>query len=369
MRLNVQFLSIGNIVFSLLFIVILLFIGILIILVLNSSGKPKPFLDHNGKIIPNSISEKNYIEVNGGNIGFFIKGINKNNPILLYLHGGMPDYFLTEKYPTGLDQVFTVVWLEQRGAGLSYKARVLNKSSVVEDLISDTIEVTNYLRQRFSQNKIYLMAHSGGSFIGIKVIEKHPELYEAYIGVSQIVYQKLSEKKAYEYITMQYSKDVKKRKIYKTLLDNPVELAQPLPAYYNKMRDYTMHDLGIGTMRKMKSVITGIFIPSLLFDEYNLTDKINLWKGKLSSGISIIWNDISSHDLSKESKTFQIPVYFLHGIYDYTCSYELAKQYYEVINAPKKGFYSLQESAHSPIFEEPKECIRIIKENVLNATF
>ncbi len=53
-------------------------------------------------------------------LGFFIKGQNKSNPVLLYLHGGMPDYFLPEQYPTGLDEIFTVVWLEQRGAGLSY---------------------------------------------------------------------------------------------------------------------------------------------------------------------------------------------------------------------------------------------------------
>jgi pimeloyl-ACP methyl ester carboxylesterase len=212
------------------------------------------------------------------------------------------------------------------------------------------------------------MAHSGGTFLGIKVIERYPELYEAYIGVSQIVYQKLSEMKAYEYIVMRYGQDAKKRNICQNLLAHPVALTGPLPAYYTRIRDYAMHDLGVGTMRKMKNVITGLFIPSLLFGEYSLTDKLNLWRGKWRSGISVIWNDISSHDLSTESTSFQLPVHFLHGIYDYTCSYELAKQYHEVITAPHKGFYSLHESAHSPIFEEPEECVRIIKQNVLNVT-
>lgn len=340
--------------------------GLFIILLINSPGKPKPFVDSNGTIIPDSISEKNYVTINGVKLGFFIKGINKRNPVLLFLHGGMPDYFLTEKYPTGLDNLFTVVWLDQRGAGLSYNSN--KKDNIrIDDLISDTVEVTQYLRQRFSQDKIYLMAHSGGTYLGVKVIEKYPELYKAYIGVSQIVYQKLSEKKAHEYIIDRYSKDPKKRKIYNALLNNPIDLAQPLPAYYIKVRDYAMHDLGVGTMRQMKNVITGIFIPSLLFTEYSLADKLNLWKGKANSGISIIWNDISNHDLTKESVTFKIPVYFMHGVYDYTCSYGLAKQYYESIDAPKKGFYSFYKSAHSPIFEEPDKFVEILKKYVVLA--
>ncbi len=51
----------------------------------------------------------------------FIKGKNTRNPVLLYLHGGIPDYFLTQRYPKGLDEHFTVVWWEQRGSGLSYR--------------------------------------------------------------------------------------------------------------------------------------------------------------------------------------------------------------------------------------------------------
>jgi hypothetical protein len=54
----------------------------------------------------------------------FIKGKDSSNPVLLYLHGGMPDYFLTQDYPTGLDEYFTVVWWEQRGSGLSYSSDI-----------------------------------------------------------------------------------------------------------------------------------------------------------------------------------------------------------------------------------------------------
>jgi len=365
MNSHTIFMTMGKIViYSLLFVLTIL-AGTYIFIATNSPGQPIAYKDSSGKLLVDSISEKGTINLAGIKLGFFIKGENKNKPILLYLHGGMPDYFLTGKYPTGLDKIFTVVWLDQRGAGLSFDASSDKRNINLELMVNDIRLLTNYLREQFAQDKIFLMAHSGGTYLGVKVIEKYPELYKAYIGVAQISYQKLSEKMAYEYIMEQYKNNPKKAKIYNELLINPVELSKPIPETYIKYRDYAMHDLGVGTMKNMKDVITGIFIPSLLFKEYSFSDKINLWRGKANSGISVIWNELINNDLSEESTTFDIPVYFFHGIHDYTCSYELAKNYYEKINAPDKKFFTFMNSAHSPIFEEPLECLNIIESEIL----
>ncbi len=50
-----------------------------------------------------------FADINGVKQGMFIKSKNDKNPGLLYLHGGMLDYFLSEQYPTGLEDYFTVV--------------------------------------------------------------------------------------------------------------------------------------------------------------------------------------------------------------------------------------------------------------------
>jgi len=154
-------------------------------------GKPKPFVDQNGRPLPGSISEKIYVNINGVEQGMFIKSKDTRNPVLLYLHGGMPDYFLTEKYPTGLEDYFTVIWWEQRGSGTSYHVGI--PPLTIEQLISDTLAVTNYARNRFGKDKIYLMGHSGGTFVGIQAAARAPELYEAYIGVAQMSNQLKSE--------------------------------------------------------------------------------------------------------------------------------------------------------------------------------
>jgi pimeloyl-ACP methyl ester carboxylesterase len=99
-----------------------------------------------------------------------------------------------------------------------------------------------------------------------------------------------------------------------------------------------------------------------------LGEKIDLWRGKASSGVASLWDDMISTDLSQELPELHLPVYFFHGIYDYTCSYPLAKEYFQKLQAPVKGFYTFEQSAHSPIFEEPQKVQKIIVEDILTGT-
>ena len=330
-------------------------------------GKPKPFVDENGRPLPGSISEKVFVNINGVEQGMFIKGKSHKNPVLLILHGGMPEYFLTEHYPTGLEDYFTVVWWEQRGSGISYSADMPPETKTLEQMISDTLEVTNYLRHRFGKDKIYLMAHCGGTFIGIQAAARAPGLYYTYIGVAQMSNQLKSEKLAYDYMLQRFEADGNTDMVRK-LKAAPITLTGDIPYAYLTLRDPAMHSLGIGTMHNMNSVVTGIFLPSLQNRDYTLMEKVNTWRAKAASGVAMLWDDMITTDLSKEVTKLDIPIYFFSGIYDYTANYTLAKDYFEKINAPVKGFYTFEQSAHSPIFEEPEKVQKILREDVLAGT-
>jgi pimeloyl-ACP methyl ester carboxylesterase len=348
------------VILSLLIVCILILSGAFLV---SSPGKPKPILDERGKPIAGSISEKVFVNINGVRQGMFIKSKNADNPVLLYLHGGMPDYFLTEKYPTGLENYFIMVWWEQRGSGLSYSKDIPPETLTPDQMISDTKEVTNYLRKRFGKEKIYLMGHSGGTYVGIQTAALYPELFIAYLGVAQISNQLRSEKLAYDFMLEQFRKKGA-FKMVKKLEASPVTLANGTPPTYNAIRDISMHSLGIGTTHEMKSVISGIFFPSLKCREYTLSEKVNMWIGKSHAGISIVWTNIMATDLSEKVSELKIPVYFFEGVYDYTCSYTEAKSYFEKLKAPIKGFYTFGKSAHSPIFEEPLKVREIILHDV-----
>jgi pimeloyl-ACP methyl ester carboxylesterase len=351
-----------------LFSSLLAFIFVLAVLLLAiSPGKMEPILDDNGSTLTGSIAEKVFVDINGVQQGMFIQGRDTNNPVLLYLHGGMPDYFLKQKYPTGLKNLFTVVWWEQRGTGISFNDTISKESITQEQLLADTLAVTNYLRERFHQDKIYLMGHSGGTFFGIQAAAGHPELYHAYIGVAQISNTLKSEVLAYDYMLKEFRANGNTQMV-KKLEAVPVTMEGGVPLEYHMVRDVAMHSLGIGTTHDMDSIVTGILLPSFAVREYTFMEKINLWRAKARNGISVMWDTAIQTDLSQQVTEFDIPVYFFEGIYDYTCNYSVAREYFEKINAPVKGFYTFENSAHSPVFEEPERSLKILREDVLAGT-
>ena len=345
-----------------------LFIALIALLVV-SPGKPTPFLDPSGQLLEGSISEKTRVNINGVEQGMFIRGRDKTKPVLLFLHGGpgMPEYAISQGYPAVLDDVFVVAWWEQRGSGLSYSSDIPRESLTVEQLISDTLAVTNYLRERFAQRKIYLLGHSGGSFLGIQAAARAPELYNAYIGIAQMSRQLDSEKLAYRFMLDQCTA-TGNEKMVAALEKIPLADMDAMPPAYRSVRDQAMHSLGIGTTRAMRSVVSGIFLPVMLSRDYTLVEKINVWRGKWSEYSTEMWNQMLASDLAAEVRTLKIPVYFFHGVHDYTVSYTLAKDYFETIEAPGKGFYTFEQSAHSPLFEEPERTRRILLEDVLAGT-
>ncbi len=345
----------------------LLIFGLFFTLIIISPGNPKTFLDENKNKLKNSISEKIFLDINGYKQGMFIKGKNLDNPIILFLHGGMPVYFLTEKYPTHLEDDFTVVWWERRNCGISYNPKSIQNITTLDTLVDDTIVLTKYLLERFKKQKIYLMGHSGGSFLGVYVVDKAPELYSAYIGMAQMSNQSLSEKIAYEFMLKRYE-EMKDQKMVDYFQSINFDNQNIIPEKYIKIRDAAMHELGIGTMRNMRSIVTDLFLPSLNFSEYTLSEKFYFWYGKSKSGVSQNWEEMIRTNLMDTKVDFKIPVYFFHGVHDYTCSYELAKEYFVKINAPIKGFYTFNESAHSPLFEEPEKTKKILINDIKNLT-
>ncbi len=349
---------------SILLASMLLLVAVLLAL---SPGRPEQFVDEDGRPLPRSLSEKVFVNINGARQGMIIRSRDTSQPVLLFLHGGMPEYFLSERYPTGLDDIFTVVWWEQRGAGLSFNPDISPETLTVEQMVSDTLALTDYLRVRFHQDKIYLMAHSGGSFIGIQAVARAPEKYHAYIGVAQMANQLRSEKLAYDYMLEQLRQNGN-TDMLKKLEAAPVTMEGGTPRAYLDLRDPAMHPLGIGTMHAMNSHITGVFLRSFATRGYTLAEKVNLWRAKARSGVSPFWVTMTSTDLSETLPEVMVPVYLIEGIYDYTCSYNVAREYFDVLKAPLKGFYTFEHSAHSPMFEEPEKLQQIMRKDVLKGT-
>jgi len=319
----------------------------------------------------NSIAEKTFVEINGVRQGMFLRGTDKNRPVLLFVHGGpcFSEYFLVDRIETGLEDLFTVCYWEQRGGGLSYTKGMDPESVTMQQLKADTIAVSEYLKERFGKDKIYLMAHSGGSFFAIQAAAERPDLYEAYIGIAQIANQAESERLAYRYLTQRYEQ-MGDTKTLENFADYPVLESESAikPFFRSLLRDQSMHALGVGTMRNMRSVMKDVFLPVLFCRAYTLQEKIDFWRSKFTFvKQTSLHDEVLQTDLTQEVHALEIPVYFMSGAFDYTVNYDLSREFLGGITAPVKGFYTFANSAHSPMFEEPERMIEILTTDVLTA--
>jgi len=348
--------------------ILLCLIIVVCILLPPSFGKTKPFIDEDGNILESSISEKTFVDINGTSLGMFIMAKDRNKPVLLMLGGGpgIPEYFLEQELPSRLENEFVVCYLEYRGTSLSYNADIAMEDMTLEQNVDDVVETTNYLCDRFGQDKIYLMGHSFGTYIAINTVHQRPELYHAYIAMAQIADSKESEILAYNYMYEQY-KSQGNTKMKEQFEAYPIVTSEDAFNEYSmsSLRDTAMHGLGLGTTHKMDSVLSGIFFPSLRCTVYTPIERINIWRGKSFSQTTPVAINSRYFNAFNEIPEIDIPIYFFAGIYDYTVCYSLQKEYYEQIQAPMKAFYTFHNSAHSPLYEESEKAMEIFSQDVL----
>lgn len=318
---------------------------------------------------PEKVSEKVFLAINGARQGMFLKGADAANPVLLFLSGGpgIPDYFLAKQIDTGLEDSFTVCYWDYRGTGLSYSADTKASDCTTGQFVRDALAVTDYLRERFGQEKIYLLGHSFGSYIGLLAAQAAPEKYFAYLAMSQIADQPRSELLAYRTMQAEYAARGNV-KMLKELA--PYETSAPTPAWLCRwfaapVRDTAMHALGGGTMAAMRSVITGIFFPTLRCTDYTWSERIHIWRGKAFVQRTQVARDRCAFVAHSSVPALKLPVYFWAGRQDLTCCYAMQKEYYAAVTAPRKSFYTFAESAHSPLFEQPALAMQILRQDVL----
>lgn len=330
-----------------------------------SPGEPARLVDEAGQRLAGSLSERVFVEINGIRQGMFIQSRDPSNPVLLFLHGGpgMPEFFLNNTHPSGLEDDFTVVWWEQRGAGLSWSPDIPPQSMTIAQMIADTVEVADYLRDRFQQDKIYLLGHSWGSFLGIQVAAAAPERFHAYVGMGQVSHQLQSEVMARSFLLEQYHARGNAMMV-RRLEAAPASMTDGLSDAWLQVRDDAMHRVGVGTTRDMTSVISGVFVPVWRCRAYTIREKIAIWRG-IAWSRRFLWNDFIATDLVEHVRTLDLPVYFFIGRYDLTANCALARAFFDRIRAPVKGFYTFPASAHSPLFEEPQWARQILFHDVI----
>jgi pimeloyl-ACP methyl ester carboxylesterase len=237
-----------------------------------------PILDAKGQVIPNSIAVMEKIRLGGAEEWVTIRGKDSRNPVLLFLAGGPGGTQLVavRRELTRLEDHFVVVNWEQPGAGKSFDA--VDRSKLTPDrYVTDAHELVLNLRQRFGKEKVYVLSESWGSALGIMVVQRYPELFQAFIGMGQMVAFLENDQICYDFALRVAQERGDTKQVEKLKKQGP-------PPYYGNdvaLKSATYLTETFNYMNKNPAIVNSGFntFQDLAGSEYGLYDKLNLSEG------------------------------------------------------------------------------------------
>lgn len=288
------------------------------------------------------IDVKEAIDIGGIKQWISINSANSSNPVMLFLHGGPGNSAMgyASKFTGELQKNFVVVLWDQRESGKTAELNASDKPLSVALIESDAIEVVNYLRRRFSKDKIYVMGHSWGGFLALKIAADHPELLRACLAVSPMVNQLESER-----LSLQWMLDKAKRENNQEALKELQSVSVP---FANGEQLY-FHRSWLLKMAGRKS-------PSKSFVETWATK----WLG--------VFNEGSATNFFVTAPQIECPVYFLVGHKDYQTHFKVTEDYYNLLEAPAKDLYWFENSGHNLTTSDPVRLQEIVINDILPKT-
>jgi pimeloyl-ACP methyl ester carboxylesterase len=324
-------------------------------------------LDVNGNPIPHSIAVLEKAKLGGSEQWITLRGKDIKRPVLLFLSGGPggSELVWTRKYLAKLEEHFIVVNWDQPGAAKSYDA-VPIQLLTTERYISDAHELVEMMRSRFHQDKIYVMGESWGSILGIKLVQRYPELFHAYVGSGQMVNTTEDDVMGYQFALKLASKR-SDTKTLKALQNNgsPPYVGDGMftkyLAYITVLNSYMYaHAAGEGIeSNRLLDILFGI--------EYGLVDKVNWFRGLIDVW-TVFYPKLADLDFTTQATKLEVPVYFVVGRWDVNAMTSLVERYYKVLQAPHKEVIWFEKSGHDPIYEEPNKFVDVMVNRVLAQT-
>lgn len=298
----------------------------------------------------NGISELRKVNINDDKLEIMIRGIDKDNPVIIFVHGGpcCSEIPYVRKYQDDLEKDFTIVHYDQRGSGKSYVFGKDYSKVTTQTHVSDLLELTRYIESYLEKEKVILIGHSFGTYISTIAAAQNPELYQAYIGIGQMSnpiegeLNNLSKcieaaKEAGNEKDVNYLKNLEQ-----SILEG--NIIAP--------RDYVRkYEFAAIKINEDKDYLLGF----LFGKEYNLIDAIRFYTASIKYQDKLI-KEAFDFPITQIVTKIDIPVYFAMGKYDGMTSPEAAKKYLDNITGTgKKEFVLFEESAHYPQFEEEQK--------------
>lgn len=341
-------------------------------LIVQPASTPE-ILGPDGKPLPGSIASLEAIRLGGREQWITIRGHSAENPVLLSLAGGpgQSDLPYARVLWRDLERDFVVVGWDQRGTGKSYPALDPIADLTLEQAITDTIELSEYLRARFDEEKIYLHGESWGSTLGVLAAQRRPDLYHALIASGQMVSQRETDRRLYHDVldlAAQTGDEGLARALrafgeppYPSIFANALVMQQ-----YDRL--YKPHTLPESTLTRGPLLAREAGPWGLLGREYGLVEKIGVLRGLIDM-FSAMYPQLQGLDFREDAPRLEVPYYMLDGAAELTARRDLALEWFDQLDAPLKRRFTFENGAHSVGFEHFEAFHQLMVDTVLPETY
>jgi pimeloyl-ACP methyl ester carboxylesterase len=296
----------------------------------------------------NGIQVDRFITLGGIQQWISIRGEDRNNPVLLLVHGGPGD--ATTLYGWAMLRPwfkrFTVVQWDQRGAGKTFGRNGATTPDVtINRIVQDGIELGDSLRVELKKAKIVLVGHSFGSVLGLEMVRARPELFSVSVGTGQVG----------------ASSDVTLAAAYRLVLAAAQRrgesaavraLTEIGPPPWNDGRAYGVEHTWTNLLEHNDAFLMSALGFRLLAPGVTTRDINDQFDGELFSGDKLV-PQINEIDTSLFHGKYSVPICVIQGADDLTTPPSLARAFMRAIQAPKKQFILLPDAGHFGLFTRP----------------
>jgi pimeloyl-ACP methyl ester carboxylesterase len=298
------------------------------------------------------VNEASYVPIGGIEQWVTIRGDDRSNPVLLFLHGGPGD--VTSPWSFAMfapwEAHFTVVQWDQRGAGrtLSKSGPSVAPTMTLDRMTQDGIELTEYLCRHLAKRKVILVAHSFGTILGLGMIRERPELFFAYVGTGQVADETRNYAVAYEAL-LKKAGAVNNHQA----LDELKSIGAP--PYANGW-GYQVQRKWSNRFEGADRFLAGTLGLALVAPGNSVRDLNDSIDGQILSGERLV-PQTQAETMKELGLKFAIPIFFFEGSEDFTTPTELARRYLKAIQAPQKEFVAIP-GGHFAMFMNSDQFLR-----------
>ena len=344
--------------------------GLAVLVALPAS--PPAVLGPDGAAVPGSVAELATVRLGGADQTVMIRAADPDKPVLLYLSGGpgQSDLAFSRVFAAGWVDDFVFVDLDQRGNGRSYPAIDPVSSFTLQRAVDDVIELTDHLRARFGEEKIYLMGESWGTILGVLAVQQRPDLYHAWIGSGQMVDVVETDRRIYRDLVA-YAARAGDADLAAKLAemgappypDVPWANASVLTWYDYLYKEYTP---SAGYIARGEAA--GLDPFGALGSEYAFIDKTNVLRGLIDT-FAVVYPQLYDLDFRVAVPRLEVPVWILDGAAELEGRRSLALEWFGLLEAPAKQLVTYENAAHSVAFEQADDVGRLLTEVIVPATY